>query len=277
VLISAPQKGWSASPCARMVMLGERARARIDGTTSTSFACDLKKWLQIMEAYEGGGHAYHATMPTDGLRRLRDVMRKPKASASNGARASGSSNSAPGARAAGPTRLSQRRRGGLPGPGRGGQLHHGRRHPVGEEVRRAGLQIAAGVPLQCDEPADFSSFRIGLFGLDKLADSRRHSGGLDTPGIPLRGGRGRNSAAGRFRHRSASADFSGFVIPAALHALDSASRGGKAGIQACKPAPGLAPAGDLLSCSRKKVPKEACPVRVKHIGNRLVQGHGLHF
>jgi aspartate aminotransferase-like enzyme len=67
VLISAPQKGWSGSPCCALVALGERARARIDETSSSSFACDLKKWLQIMEAYEKGGHAYHATMPTDAL------------------------------------------------------------------------------------------------------------------------------------------------------------------------------------------------------------------
>ena len=79
VLISAPQKGWSGPSCAGFVMLGERALARIDATTSTSFACDLKKWLQIMEAYEGGGHAYHATMPTDALTRLRDVMFETRA------------------------------------------------------------------------------------------------------------------------------------------------------------------------------------------------------
>jgi aspartate aminotransferase-like enzyme len=79
VLVSAPQKGWSSSPCCAMVMLSERARAAIDGTTSTSFACDLKKWLQIMETYEGGGHAYHATMPTDALTRLREVMKETQA------------------------------------------------------------------------------------------------------------------------------------------------------------------------------------------------------
>ncbi|MFU8817832.1 MAG: alanine--glyoxylate aminotransferase family protein, partial [Pseudomonadales bacterium] len=74
VLISAPQKGWTGTPCCGLVMLSERARQQIDATTSSSFACDLKKWLEIMEAYENGGHAYHATMPTDGLRTLRDVM-----------------------------------------------------------------------------------------------------------------------------------------------------------------------------------------------------------
>ena len=78
VLVSAPQKGWSSSPCCAMVMLSERARTAIDGTTSTSFACDLKKWLQIMETYEGGGHAYHATMPTDALTRLHAVMQETR-------------------------------------------------------------------------------------------------------------------------------------------------------------------------------------------------------
>ncbi|MDP2023804.1 MAG: aminotransferase class V-fold PLP-dependent enzyme, partial [Hydrogenophaga sp.] len=79
VLISAPQKGWSSSPCCAMVMLSARARAAIDGTTSSSFSCDLKKWLQIMEAYEKGGHAYHATLPTDALTRLRGVMKETQA------------------------------------------------------------------------------------------------------------------------------------------------------------------------------------------------------
>src|SRR5262249_48226760 len=79
VLISAPQKGWSSSPCGALVMLSERARTRIDSTVSTSFACDLRKWLTIMEAYEGGGHAYHATMPTDALVRLRDTMKETEA------------------------------------------------------------------------------------------------------------------------------------------------------------------------------------------------------
>ncbi|MEC7669022.1 MAG: aminotransferase class V-fold PLP-dependent enzyme, partial [Pseudomonadota bacterium] len=74
VLISAPQKGWSATPSAGLVMLSERAIARMEETTSNSFAVDLKKWFQIMLAYENGGHAYHATMPTDGLKAFRDTM-----------------------------------------------------------------------------------------------------------------------------------------------------------------------------------------------------------
>ena len=76
VLISAPQKGWSASPCCGLVMLSPLARERLASTSSSSFACDLKKWSQIMEAYLDGGHAYHATMPTDALRHFRDTVKE---------------------------------------------------------------------------------------------------------------------------------------------------------------------------------------------------------
>jgi aspartate aminotransferase-like enzyme len=79
VLVSAPQKGWSGSPCCAFVMLSERARTAIDATTSSSFAADLKKWLQIMETYESGGHAYHTTLPTDALTVTRDVMLESRA------------------------------------------------------------------------------------------------------------------------------------------------------------------------------------------------------
>ena len=70
VLISAPQKGWSSSACCALVMLSERARAAIDATTSTSFACDLKKWLQIMvqlapreNPYLSGPEGYGGSKP----------------------------------------------------------------------------------------------------------------------------------------------------------------------------------------------------------------------
>src|SRR5690606_8458718 len=79
ILISAPQKGWSGPACCALVMLGDAAREKIEHTTSTSFACDLRKWLQIMEAYEKGGHAYHATMPTDSLTALGRVMDETRA------------------------------------------------------------------------------------------------------------------------------------------------------------------------------------------------------
>ena len=170
ILISAPQKGWSGSPCCALVMLGEAARARIDATTSTSFACDLKKWLQIMAAYEGGGHAYHATMPTDGLRRLRDIMRETEGRGFERVRAA-------------QEELGTRVRSLLEAHGFPSVAAEGFKAPgvvvsytdddaikSGAAFAAAGLQTAAGVPLQCDEPADFKTFRIGLFGLDKLDD-----------------------------------------------------------------------------------------------------------
>ena len=180
VLVSAPQKGWSSSPCCAMVMLSEAARKHIDSTTSSSFACDLRKWLQIMETYEGGGHAYHATLPTDALTRLRDTMleiraygfAKVKAEqqalgdavrallASHGI----SSVAAPGFQAPGVV-VSYTEDAGI---------------QSGKKFLGLGLQTAAGVPLQCDEGADFQSFRIGLFGLEKLHNVERTVGHLKT-------------------------------------------------------------------------------------------------
>lgn len=168
VLLSAPQKGWSGSPCCAFVMLGERARARIEDTTSSSFAADLKKWLQIMEAYESGGHAYHATMPTDALARTRDVMLETRACGPEKLRSA-------------QQELGRRVRAVLSRRGFAGVAAEGFEAPgvvvsytdddalhTGKAFLAEGLQIAAGVPLRCDEPADFKTFRIGLFGLDKL-------------------------------------------------------------------------------------------------------------
>ena len=173
ILISAPQKGWSASPCCAMVMLGAEARARIAATTSTSFACDLRKWLQIMEAYEGGGHAYHATMPTDALVRLRDAMRETERRGFGTVRAQQQE-------LGDKVRALLARRGiasvaaeGFQAPGVVVSYTDDADMQSGRKFLGAGLQIAAGVPLQCDEPADFRSFRIGLFGLDKLGDIDR--------------------------------------------------------------------------------------------------------
>ena len=173
VLISAPQKGWSATPCCALVALGERARARIDATSSTSFACDLKKWLQIMEAFENGGHAYHATMPTDGLATLRDVMLETEAYGfENVCREQ--------------YELGRRIRELMVAKGFASVAAEGFQAPgvvvsyttdpdihTGKKFLAQGLQTAAGVPLQCDEPADYRSFRIGLFGLEKLHDIER--------------------------------------------------------------------------------------------------------
>ena len=195
VVISAPQKGWSGSPCCAFVMLGERARAAIDGTTSTSFAADLKKWLQIMETYEGGGHAYHTTMPTDALTRTRDVMQETRAYgferlrqeqlelgrkaramlASHGLR----SVAAPGFEAPGVV-VSYTDDDGM----------HSSKAFLAE-----GLQTAAGVPLQCDEGPEFKTFRIGLFGLDKLHNIDRSVAHLEAALERILSGKGAQRAA----------------------------------------------------------------------------------
>jgi aspartate aminotransferase-like enzyme len=168
VLISAPQKGWSGPPCCGLAMLGERARERIDQTTSTSFACDLRKWMQIMEAYEGGGHAYHATMPTDGLRQVRDVMCETEAYGFGKVRAEqielGARVRALLARTGFKSVAAQ----GFEAPGVVVCYTEDPDIQSGRKFLQTGLQIAAGVPLQCEEGPDFRSFRIGLFGLDKL-------------------------------------------------------------------------------------------------------------
>jgi aspartate aminotransferase-like enzyme len=168
VLVSAPQKGWSSSPCCAMVMLSERARAAIDSTTSSSFACDLRKWLQIMESYESGAHAYHATMPTDALARLRDVMQETRAYGFAKVRAE---QLALGQRVRALFASRGIRSVAAPGFEAPGVVVSYTEDPEIQSSRRflgLGLQTAAGVPLQCDEGADFKTFRVGLFGLEKL-------------------------------------------------------------------------------------------------------------
>jgi len=168
VLISAPQKGWSGPACCALVMLGAQARKQIDATISTSFACDLRKWLQIMQAYEQGGHAYHATMPTDALTALYKIMLDMEAEGFGKLR---DAQQELGAK----VRAMLVKRGfksvaaeGFQAPGvvvsytSDDGIHSTRK------FAQAGVQAAAGVPLQCDEPEGFKTFRIGLFGLDKL-------------------------------------------------------------------------------------------------------------
>jgi aspartate aminotransferase-like enzyme len=173
VLISAPQKGWSGPSCCGLVGLGERAIARLAETTSSSFACDLKKWRQIMETYENGGHAYHATMPTDALRMVRDAMRATEAFGFELARERQWELGRQ-------VRALTRERGfpsvaasGFEAPGVVVSYTSDPEIQSAKKFVALGFQLAAGVPLQCDEPADFRSFRIGLFGLDKLADIDR--------------------------------------------------------------------------------------------------------
>jgi len=168
VLISAPQKGWSSSPCCGLVMLGRQARERIESTTSTSYSCDLRKWLQIMEAYEKGGHLYHATLPTDSLATLRDVMKETEAYGFDKVKAEQQ-------QLGDKVRALLAERGfrsvaarGFEAPGVVVSYTDDPDIQSGKKFAEVGLQTAAGVPLQCDEPADFRTFRIGLFGLEKL-------------------------------------------------------------------------------------------------------------
>jgi aspartate aminotransferase-like enzyme len=170
VLISAPQKGWSATPCAGLVMMSDRAVTRMADTTSNSFAADLKKWYSIMLAYENGGHAYHATMPTDGLRSFRDTMvetrdygfeklKTAQWALGDGVRAFLAGKGIKSVAAEG-----------FGAPGVVVSYTDDPAIQNGSKFSADGMQIAAGVPLQCDEPEDFRTFRLGLFGLDKLYD-----------------------------------------------------------------------------------------------------------
>ncbi|QEY26015.1 aminotransferase class V-fold PLP-dependent enzyme [Neisseria zalophi] len=168
ILISAPQKGWSGSPCCGLVMLNETAYQKVQSTESDSFDLDLKKWLQIMEAFENGGHAYHATPPTDALLKLHDVMKEAEAIGFDKLKAA-------------QTDLGNKIRSLLAEKGYPSVAAKGFEAPgvvvsyttradiqSGKAFLDKGVQIASGVPLQCGERSDFQTFRIGLFGLDKL-------------------------------------------------------------------------------------------------------------
>ncbi len=173
ILISAPQKGWSASPCCALVMLSEEGKKKLSTTTSTSFSCDLKKWHQIMEAYEKGGHAYHATMPTDSLKTFRNAMNE---AIDYGLLKVKSDQQVLGQKirdlleAKGIKSLAAK---GFQAPGVIVSYTNDPGVKTGKKFLEYDIQIAAGVPLKCDEPSDFQTFRIGLFGLDKLKNIDR--------------------------------------------------------------------------------------------------------
>jgi len=170
VLISAPQKGWSAQPSAGLVMLSAEGRARVKAAQSTSFAVDLGKWLTIMEAYENGGHAYHATMPTDALRAFRDTMLEMEG-IGWGALSDAQWDQGRKVRALFAGRgVRSVAAEGFGAPGVVVNYTSDPEFQNGKKFLAEGLQIAAGVPLMCDEGPDFRTFRIGLFGLDKLRD-----------------------------------------------------------------------------------------------------------
>lgn len=173
VLISAPQKGWSASPCSALVMLSSAARNLIDKTKSSSFSCDLNKWLQIMEAYENGSHAYHSTMPTDALLKFDSAMKETEAYGFEKVRLE-------------QQELGDQVRTMLESKGFKSVAAEGFKAPTvivcytddkdiqnGSRFMKEGIQVAAGIPLMCDEGENFQTFRIGLFGLDKLHNIER--------------------------------------------------------------------------------------------------------
>ncbi len=179
ILLSAPQKGWSGSPCCGLVMLSSLALQRIASTTSTSFACDLARWLAIMRAYENGGHAYHATMPTDSMVRFHEVMKETEIYGFDRVKSEQQA-------------LGDKVRALLASKGFKSVAAKGFEAPGvvvcytsdselqnGSKFAAEGLQIAAGVPLQCDEPQDYQSFRLGLFGLDKLHNIDRTVASLE--------------------------------------------------------------------------------------------------
>ena len=180
VLLSAPQKGWSSSPCSGLVMLSETASTLIRETKSSSYVCDLLKWLQIMEAYENGGHAYHSTMPTDSLAKFRDTLVETEHYGFEKTRQE-------------QIELGKKVRNLLEMKGFKSVAAQGFQAPSvvvsytddpdiksGKIFMEHGLQIAAGVPLECDEGEHFMTFRIGLFGLDKLHNVERTVNNLKT-------------------------------------------------------------------------------------------------
>ena len=198
-----PPRRWTGPSCAGLVMMNERAADVARATRSSSFVCDLRKWLELMESYEAGGFMYHATMPTDALVTFRDVMMETRDFGFDNANDAAwdlgrkvhsmmceekglTRVAAPGYQAAGvivvhtedaqvagaPPSLP------LPPPPRTRtspllSSHHHLLPPlqVAGKFIQAGTQIAAGVPFMIGEPADTKTFRIGLFGLDKLKDT----------------------------------------------------------------------------------------------------------
>ncbi len=179
VLISAPQKGWSGPPCAGLVMMSDAALAKLETTTSSSFSMNLKQWHQIMQAYEGGAHAYHATMPTDALRRFRDIMLETREVGFEKVKAA-------------QYELGEKVRALLASKGILSVAAEGFGAPgvvvsytqdgdiqTGKKFGAVGMQIAAGVPLMCDEREDYKTFRLGLFGLDKLMNVDRTVASLE--------------------------------------------------------------------------------------------------
>ena len=178
LLISAPQKGWSSSPCCALVMMSERALQKIESTKSSSFANDLKQWLKIMQTYENGGHAYHATIPTDPLKKFRDTMFESAALGFDTLKAQQWELGKAVRKLFADKGFQSVAAPGFEAPGVAVFYTDSDAMKTGAPFMQQGLQVAAGVPLQCDEGDDYKSFRIGLFGIDKLQNVERTVGFL---------------------------------------------------------------------------------------------------
>lgn len=179
VLISAPQKGWSGPPCAGLVMLNEAALEKLETTTSNSFAMNLKQWHVIMQAYEGGAHAYHATMPTDALRQFRDIMLETKEYGFDKAKQAQQELGDKVRELLKSKGIKSVAAEGFEAPGVVVSFTQDAEMQTGKKFGAIGMQIAAGVPLQCDEREDYQTFRLGLFGLDKLQNIDRSVASLE--------------------------------------------------------------------------------------------------
>lgn len=176
VIISAPQKDFSGPPCAGLVMMSKAATAKAESSDSSSFAIDLKKWMNIMTAYEAGAHMYHTTMPTDALKIFRDVLLE---SASYGFDKLKQEQWDLG-NAVRYLLLSRDEKfvaaEGFWAPSVVVSYTEDMDIKNGSKFVKAGMQIAAGVPLMVDDftqSADFKTFRLGLFGLAKIQNISR--------------------------------------------------------------------------------------------------------
>jgi len=170
VLISAPQKGWSASPCAGIVMMNNAAIARLEKSDSTSFALDLKTWVGVMNSYTNGGHSYHATMPTDSLKEFRNAINEAAEYGFDKLKAKQKELGDKVRLLLAERNIKSVASAGFEAPGVIVSYTNDPSMQNGSKFASQGVQIAAGVPLRCDEPNDYSTFRLGLFGLDKLYD-----------------------------------------------------------------------------------------------------------
>jgi len=179
VLITAPQKGWTGPACVGIAMMGERAceimaKQNAVSPKGHSFSCNLAKWAGVADAYaQPGGFMYHTTLPTDSLMVFRDVIMETKefgyeqceermCQLGDGIRnvlESRGFKSVAAPECAAPTVVVSYNR-------------QDEDAAILGKLKGEGIQVAGGVPLKIDEPWDgFAApptFRLGLFGLDKL-------------------------------------------------------------------------------------------------------------